>query len=125
VSQTFPCDSEKQTAHSEVASAQVDGNGHVLGSIFDGRVDELSILSGERIQVLSSTGCCFSHVQVAQVSKIGIIELDKGASSFGESLDFRSISGSQILEEVVEVGVGSNINRSSSTSEVSLWYISA
>lgn len=98
----------------------MDGDGHVLWLVLDGRVDESSILSWEGIQILSSASSGLSHIQVAKVGQVGVVELDESAASLAESLDLGTIGSSQILKEVVEVRVGGDINGCSSTSEMSL-----
>ena len=105
---------------SEVTSAQVDGDGHVLGCVLDSGVDQGSVLSWESIKVLATSSSSLAHVQVAKVGKIGIVELDISASSFAECLDLSSVGGCQILEEVVHVWVGSDVDGSSASSEVGL-----
>lgn len=98
----------------------MDGDSHVLWCILDSGVDQGSVLSGQDVEVLSSSSGGLSHLQVAKVSQVGVIELNEGAAGFAECLDLGTVGGSQILEEVIEVGVGLDVDGSSASSEMSL-----
>lgn len=98
----------------------MNGDSHVLWGILDGRVDQSSILPGKGIKILSSSGGSLAHVQIAKVSEVGIVELHVCASGFAQCLDLCPVSCGQILEEVVEVRVGSDIDGCTSSSEMSL-----
>lgn len=99
----------------------MNSDGHVFGCILDGGVNQRSILSGKDVEVLSSSSSSLAHLQVAKVGQVGIVELNKGAAGFTESLDFGTVGSSQIFEEVIQVGVSLDVDGSSSSSEMRLW----
>lgn len=97
-------------AHSEVSSAQVNCNGHVLGCIAYSSVDQAGILAWESIEVFTTAGSSLAHVQITKIGEIGVVELNKSAACLGQSFDLGTVCSSQILEEVIEIGVSLDIN---------------
>jgi hypothetical protein len=89
----------------EVASAQVDGGGHVCWLELEGLVDELDVLSGELVDVFASFRRGVSHLLGAEVGQVGVVELDVLASGVGEGSDLLLVGLGQVGVEFRQVRV--------------------
>lgn len=102
-----------------VAAAQVDANGHVLGPLGNGAVDELGVLLGQLGGVLAvASGGLLAHLVVAQVGQVGVVELDKAASSSVQVGNLLLVDAHEILKEGLQGRVGVLVDGLTAATEV-------
>lgn len=101
-----------------VAAAEVDADLHVCGALGDGLVDELGIFAGEGGEVLVAVFGLLAHVRVAEVGEVGVVELDEAAAGVVEAGEFLLVHAGEVLEELVEVGVGFDGDGGAAAAEV-------
>lgn len=88
----------------------MDANSHVLWLFAYTIINELGVLSWERIEVFATAGSCLSHLEIAQISEVRIVELHKLAARRAECCNFLAVAEREVIKEVVQVGVGLNVD---------------
>lgn len=102
-----------------VAAAQVDANGHILGPLGNGAVDELGILLRQLSGVLAvASGGLLAHLVVAQVGQVGVVELDKAAPSSIQVGNLLLVDAHKILKEGLQGWVGLLVDGLTAATEV-------
>lgn len=95
----------RNVTHLEIALAEVDTNDHVLGSVRKRSIDQLSVARWQSVNILSSSSGILPHLWVGQISQVGVVKLQVAAPSVVQSLDLLPVRGSQVGEEIVQIGV--------------------
>lgn len=102
-----------------VAAAEVNADGHVLGPLGDGAVDEVRVLLGERARVLAvAAGRLLAHALVAQVREVGVVELDEAAPGRVQVGNLLLVHALEVLEEGLESRVGALVDGLAAAAEV-------
>lgn len=102
-----------------VSTAQVDADGHVLGPLRDGSVDQLGVVVGELLGLDPvARGGLLAHALVAEVGEVGVVELDEAASCGVEVGDLLLVHPDEIVEERLQGGVRALVDGLPSGAEV-------
>lgn len=89
-----------------VAAAQVDANGHVLGALLDGLVDQGGVLAGQDVGVAMALLSLGAHARVAQVGQVGVVELDHADAGGVQVGELLLVDAGEVVEEGLEGRVG-------------------
>lgn len=85
-----------------VAATQVNANRHVLRSLRDRLVDQLSVLVGQSLEVLATLfSSCLAHLRVAEVRQVGVVQLHKAASCIIQVLNLLLVHPGEVIEESI------------------------
>ena len=89
----------------EIAAAEMDADGHVGGLVSNRIVDEPAIEPRQRVRVVAARFRSGANVGIAEISEIGVVELQIAQAAAGEIGDFRAIGGGEIVVESLELRI--------------------
>ena len=101
-----------------VAAAQVDGDDEVVGAAGDDGVDQLGVGVGELVGILAALDGTGAHHRVAQVGEVGVVELHVPTARRVEGVELGAVARREVGEELLQVGVGVEVDRCPATTEV-------
>ena len=103
----------------EVAAAQVDADGHVLGPLADGGVDDVDALLGQLGGGLAvALGGLLAHALVTEVGQVGVVQLDEAAAGGVQVVELGLVGLGDVVEEGFERGVGVGVDGVAPAAEV-------
>ena len=81
-------------------------------------VDQLGVGVRQRVGIVAALDGAGAHHRIAQVGEVGVVELDVAAAGGVEGVDLGAVARGEIGEELVEVGVGVDVDRRPPAAEV-------
>ena len=91
---------------------------HAGGPFRDAGVDEPGVAARQLVRIVAALLRAFAHFRVAQIRKIGVVELQVGAASLTERADFGLVALRHVGEKVFHVRVGLAGNRAAAAAEM-------
>ena len=89
-----------------VPAAQVDPDGHVLGPLRDGGVDQRRVLPCQHVGVAVPLLGLGAHLGVAEICEVRVVELHKAAARLVQVRELLLEHAREVLEEGVQARVG-------------------
>src|SRR5579872_520058 len=102
----------------EIAAAEMDGDRHVLWPIADRIIDETTIEMGQRIGIIAARLGRFADRRIAEIGKVGVVELKVAAAALSEISDLVAVRGGEIVVASLELGIGALADRLAAAAEV-------
>ena len=103
----------------EIAAAQVNAGAHIFWPTCDRSIDQSGVAARQFVGVVAALLCAFAHFGIAQIGKIGIVQLQIAATCIGERLDFISIARCDIVvKRRFEFGIGIAAYRAPAATEM-------
>ena len=97
----------------------MDADGHVLGALADGGVDDVDALLGELGGGLAvAVGGLLAHLLIAEVGQVGVVQLDEAAAGGVQVVELGLVGLGNVFEEGIEGGVGVGVDGVASAAEV-------
>src|SRR6516165_4453442 len=87
------------------------GDAHIGGNIGYRRVDEIAIKLCELLWIVAVTRLRLAIIRVAQHRDKDLVELEVAAAGIGKGAHRLAISGAEVGEEVIEIGVDAGAHR--------------
>ena len=102
----------------EIAAAEMDAHGHIGRPIADRIVDQPAIEADERVRVVAARLGSGANVRVAEIRKIGVVELQVAQAARRKIGDLGAISGGQIVVEILKARIDRLADRLAPAAEV-------
>lgn len=101
-----------------IPAAEVDPDGHVLGPLGDGGVDERGILPREDVGVAVPLLGLGAHLGVAEVGEVRVVELHEAAPGGVEVGELLLEDAREVVEEGLQRGIGRLVDGVAAVAEV-------
>ena len=90
----------------------------VVGTAGDDVVDQLGVGVGEGVGIVAPLGGTGAHHRVAEVGEVGVVELHVATAGRVEGVELGAVARGEIGEELLEVGIGIEVDRRPAAAEV-------
>ena len=83
----------------------MDADGHVLRPVADRIVDQPAIEADERVRIVAARLGSGANVGIAEIGKIGVVELQVAQAARRKIGDLGAIGGGQIVVEILKARI--------------------